>query len=93
MSESECQAGNGHVTMRSDRKILPSCYQPTLLSFNLIDPFHSLKAFKTLDIVSSFASLPNELKSNILALVQPEDLENFAQISRKVYYLASSFLT
>lgn len=42
--------------------------------------------------MAHFASLPNELICEILKLVQPEDLENFAQISRNVFRLAFPFL-
>ena len=44
-------------------------------------------------MVADFASLPNELVREILKLVQPEDFENFAQVSRNVFLLASPFLT
>ncbi len=43
--------------------------------------------------MAQFASLPNELIREILQLVQPEDFENLAQVSRNVYSLASPFLT
>ena len=43
--------------------------------------------------MAPFASLPNELVCEILKLVQPEDFESFAQISRHVYSLAYPFLT
>lgn len=39
-------------------------------------------------MTAHFASLPNELICEIIKLVRPEDLENFAQISRHVYSLA-----
>lgn len=42
--------------------------------------------------MACFASLPNELIREILKLVQPEDLENFAQLSRNVSQLAVPFL-
>ena len=42
--------------------------------------------------MAHFASLPNELIREILKLVQPEDLENFAQLSPNVFRLASPFL-
>ena len=42
--------------------------------------------------MAQFASLPNELIREILQLVQPEDFENLAQVSRNVYSLASPFL-
>ncbi|CAD6578128.1 MAG: hypothetical protein ASARMPRED_008539 [Alectoria sarmentosa] len=42
--------------------------------------------------MAHFASLPNELICEILKLVQPEDLENFAQSSRNVLRLAFPFL-
>ena len=42
--------------------------------------------------MAHFASLPNELICEILKLVQPEDLENFAQLSRNVFRLAFPFL-
>ena len=41
----------------------------------------------------NFTSLPNELLFQIMRSVQPEDLENFAQISRNSYSLAFPFLT
>ena len=43
-------------------------------------------------MMAHFNSLPNEIIREILKLVQPEDLENFAQISPNVYSLASPFL-
>lgn len=42
--------------------------------------------------MAHFSSLPNELIREILTLVQPEDLENFAQLSRNVFRLAFPFL-
>ena len=42
--------------------------------------------------MAHIASLPNELIREILKLVQPEDLENFAQSSRNVSRLAVPFL-
>ena len=51
---------------------------------------HSLKAT---NMTAHFLSLPNELICEILKLIQPEDLENFAQTSRNVYSLAVPFLT
>ena len=41
----------------------------------------------------TFTSLPNELLFQIMRSVQPEDFENFAQISRNIYSLAFPFLT
>ena len=43
-------------------------------------------------MTAHFASLPNELIREILKLTHPEDLENFAQISRNVFSLAVPFL-
>lgn len=43
-------------------------------------------------MMAHFASLPNELVCEILKLIQPEDLENFAHISRNVSRLAFPFL-
>ena len=43
--------------------------------------------------MATFTSLPNELICEILRYVQPEDFENFAQISGNVYSLAFPFLT
>ena len=42
--------------------------------------------------MANFTSLPNELLCEILKLVQPEDLESFAQTSPNVFSLASPFL-
>lgn len=42
--------------------------------------------------MANFAALPNELIREILHFVQPEDLENFAQLSPNVFRLASPFL-
>ncbi|CAF9933566.1 hypothetical protein IMSHALPRED_009395 [Imshaugia aleurites] len=43
-------------------------------------------------MTAHFASLPNELIREILKLTHPEDLENFAQVSRHVLSLAVPFL-
>ena len=42
--------------------------------------------------MAHFASLPNELIHEILKHVQPEDLEDFAQLSHNVFRLAVPFL-
>lgn len=47
---------------------------------------------KAANMTAEFASLPNELICENLKLVQPDDLENCAQISRHVYSLAAPFL-
>lgn len=39
-----------------------------------------------------FSLLPNEIVCEILQVVLPEDLENFAQVSRNVAWLAKRFL-
>lgn len=52
----------------------------------------SATAQQAANMTAHFASLPNELICEILKLVQPEDLENFAQISRHVYSLAAPCL-
>lgn len=43
-------------------------------------------------LMAHFTSLPSELICEILKLVQPEDLENFAQLSSNVFQLAVPFL-
>ena len=42
--------------------------------------------------MAGFNHLPNEIILDILEMVLPEDLENFAQTSKRVYLLAKSFL-
>ena len=69
-----------HVILRSDTA------SPT----GQLSTFHSLKATNRM---AAFTSLPNELICEIMKYVQPEDFENFAQISRNVYSLACPFLT
>ena len=52
----------------------------------------SLQSLTATNTMADFASLPNELICEIFKLVQPADLESFAQISRNVFSLASPFL-
>ena len=42
--------------------------------------------------MAGFNDLPNEIILDILAVVLPEDLENFAQTSKRVFLLAEPFL-
>ena len=42
--------------------------------------------------MAGFNDLPNEIILDTLAVVQPEDLENFAQTSKRVFLLAKPFL-
>ena len=74
--------------MRGCLRFYPSYLHTTYPQLSIALPLPN----GTTKTVGGFNSIPNEIILELLEIVLPEDLENFAQTSKRVFLLAKPFL-